>query len=82
MRARGDTVTTDELEQQTARQLDALRRELEGSGRTRQVTLVGGRHLERLRRDATVTEFIPLLVYRFTKEELVDGTREELPDSA
>lgn len=75
-------MTPDELEQQTARQLDALRREFEGSGCANQVTLVGSRYFEQLRRDATVTEFIPLLVYRFTKEELVHGTREELHDSA
>jgi hypothetical protein len=75
-------MTMTELEQQTARQLDALRRELEGSESAHHVTPVGNRHFAELRRAATVHDFIPLLVYRLTREELVSGTRETLHDSA
>lgn len=75
-------MTTDELARQTARQLEALRTELAGTPSAEQVTAVGNVHFERLRQEATVQDFIPLLVYRFTKEELVYSTRDRLHDAA
>lgn len=39
-------------------------------------------HYERISTDATVNDFIPLLVYRFTKEEFVSVSREELHHAA
>jgi hypothetical protein len=44
--------------------------------------VVGRRHLERLSRHATITDFIPLLVWRCTREELLGRRRGELRDAA
>ena len=46
------------------------------------VTAVGEAHYESLHGDATINEFIPLLVYRFAKEELARSERHELVDAA
>jgi hypothetical protein len=70
-------LTPEELERQTKGRLDALRSELGDRVAPEQVAVVGRRHFERLSRHATVTDFIPLLVYRFTREELL--YRETLP---
>jgi hypothetical protein len=43
-----------------------------------QVLAVGTSHYDRLQRDAAVNEFIPLLVYRFAREELVAARPAEL----
>ena len=64
-------LTPQELERQTAARLNALKRELGDSVAAEQVETVGRRHLQRLCRDAKVTDFVPLLVYRFAREELV-----------
>ena len=80
-------LTVEELERQTARQLDALRRELRETGSlgdtgSHEIDVVGRAHFDRLLREATITDFIPLLVYRLTKEEFVYTTRDELHDAA
>lgn len=75
-------MTTEELAHQTARQLEALRRELAGTPGAEHVSVVGNGHFERLTQEATIPDFIPLLVYRFTKEELVTSTRDQLHDAA
>jgi hypothetical protein len=46
------------------------------------VTAVGRAHYESLSRDAAVNDFIPLLVYRFAKEELIAGRRDDLHEAA
>jgi hypothetical protein len=67
----------EELEDQTARRLEALRREFGGDVPPDRIAAVGSFHFERLLSRATVTDFIPLLVYRCTKEELL---RDAQPD--
>jgi hypothetical protein len=46
------------------------------------VDAAGAAHFARLRADARVVELTPVLVYRFTREELVRARREELRASA
>ena len=71
-----------ELEQQIARRLDSLHGEL-GSRVSRQdVATLGRYHAERLLAHATVTDYVPLLVYRATKEDLLRGGRRPEPISA
>jgi len=65
---------TLELERQTAHQLTKLRRELAGRIASDQVTAVGRARYDVLREHATVNDFIPLLVYRFTKDEVLSDT--------
>ena len=55
-----------ELERQTARTLDALSEELNGRVDSDTVAYVGCLHFDRLVRHATVTDYIPLVVYRCT----------------
>ena len=71
-------MTSAELERQTEKLLGGLAFEFEESFRADEVIAIGNAYLERLSRDATVGDFIPLLVYRFTKEELASSTYEEL----
>ena len=59
----------------TARLLDALGRELRPDGDTDWLVARGRHHLERLLAQATITDYIPLLVYRSTKEDLLDARR-------
>jgi hypothetical protein len=75
-------MTAQEVEHQTARRLDALRDELGTHVAPERVTVVGRRHFERLTRHATITDFIPLLVYRYTREELLYSEPEQLTDAA
>ena len=75
-------LTRQELERQTAARLNALKRELGDSVAAEQVETVGRRHFERLRRTATVTDFVPLFVYRFVREELVYADSDSLHDAA
>jgi hypothetical protein len=75
-------LTAEELERQTTGRLDALRHELGDSVAPERVAVVGRRHFERLTRHATVTDFIPLLVYRFTREELLYREAVPLEDAA
>ena len=76
------TMTHEELAKQTARRLAALARELDGMADEQVVERVGTSHLQRLVQHATITDFIPLLVYRCTKDELMRGAEVELVRSA
>ena len=71
-----------ELERQTERRLDALFEELDGHVDSVTVAYVGRFHFDRLVRHATVTDYIPLLVYRCTKEDLLNGVRPRLDSAA
>lgn len=71
-----------ELERQLDKVFSDLVRDLGDNAAADHVTTIGHDHYERLIRDATVHDFIPLLVYRFTREELVHSRREELHDAA
>jgi hypothetical protein len=75
-------VNSDELERQMERLLRELQRDLEDSVPAARVTAVGRAHYESLHRGAAINDYIPLLVYRFAKEELVASRRDELQDSA
>jgi hypothetical protein len=75
-------LTPEELERHTAARLGALKRELGDSVASEQVDAVGRRHLERLRRTATVTDFVPLFVYRFAREELLYADGDRFHDAA
>jgi len=75
-------MTTEELEREIARQLDSLREELADSPLAQLVGDVGREHFVMLSRNATIPDFLPLLVYRFTREELIHGTRARLHVSA
>ena len=75
-------MTSQQLEAQMDRVLANLVRELAEVAPAGEITSVSREHYERLRGPASITEFIPLLVYRFTKEELVTSRREELHHAA
>jgi hypothetical protein len=75
-------VTTDELERQIDRLPHDLRRDLGDAVPAERIGAVSRAHYDMLRRDAVINDFIPLLVYRFAKEELVASTRDALSDAA
>jgi hypothetical protein len=75
-------MTAQELERVTARRLEALNHELAGRVAPDRVSAVGQRHFERLRRHARITDYIPLLVYRCTKDELLIGLEADLRQAA
>ncbi len=75
-------MTRQELEQQTNRQVETLRRELAGRVPDERVAEVGRKHVDRLRLHATIPDFIPLLVYRSAKEELLSATADQLHRAA
>ena len=70
------------LEAHTAALLDALRRELGPDGSADRIKAVGRHHYERLLADATITDYIPLLVYRFTREDLLGAKPEQMQAAA
>ncbi len=71
-----------ELERQMDKLLQDLLREVGDAFPPEQVRAVGYDHYERLRREATINDFIPLLVYRYAKADLVHGWREDLHEAA
>ncbi len=75
-------MTPQELEQQTARQVEALRQELADKVAAEQVGETCRFHFERLCLHATVNDFIPLFVYRFAKNDLLTGRAEDLHQAA
>jgi hypothetical protein len=75
-------MTDDELEAQMDRLFRELQRTFEGSVPAEWVDAVGHAYYERLRREAKVNDFIPLLVYRLTKEELFRIAAEDLSRAA
>lgn len=66
------------LDRQVERQLESLRREFADEIPASRVTAAGEAYFDRLRADARIPDFIPVLVYRFTREELVRAGSEEL----
>jgi hypothetical protein len=73
-----------ELKQQIQRRLDSLHRELAPHVTREDVATLGRYHTARLLAHATVTDYVPLLVYRATKEDLLNGGRmpEPIPAAA
>ncbi len=64
------------------RALDGLRREFEGEISAEQVTTTGTALFDQLRAEARINDFIPVLVYRYTREELIRSRRDELHRAA
>ena len=65
------TLNRREAEDQTAVLLQELERELTGTVSRRDIEVVGRDQFESLWQRATVSGFIPLIVYRQTKEDLL-----------
>jgi hypothetical protein len=61
------------LEKQIAHRIAALHRELGPHVAADQLARVSRHHTERLLATATVTDFVPQLVYRATKEDILWG---------
>jgi hypothetical protein len=70
------------LNDHVERVLDGLGRELADEIPATRVTSVGRGYFEQLRAEARITDFIPVLVYRFTREELRRCKRDELSEAA
>jgi hypothetical protein len=68
---RGVEVNEQELITHIERGLAALQREFADKVRADHVLEIGKDRFEALREHATITDFIPLLVYRQTREELL-----------
>jgi hypothetical protein len=77
----GDHAVDERLARRVEQQLERLRREFAGTIPPDEVTRAGEAQLARLRAGARIVEFIPLLVYRHTREALRAG-RDELHRSA
>ena len=71
-------MTTEELERQIDRVLHSLREHAGDGIDAARVHAVGLAHYESLHRHAAINDFIPLLVYRYAKEELTQIWRDEL----
>jgi hypothetical protein len=63
-------MNSEELERQTTRLLQTLRQELDQRITDEQIITTGQAHYRQLSNQATITDYIPLLVYRQTKEQL------------
>ena len=70
------------LDRQVDRQLESLRREFDEVIPASNVTEIGERYYDQLREEARINDFIPVLVYRYTRKELVEAGFEELHRSA
>ena len=75
-------MTSHDLELQMDRLLDDLQHDLEETVPAERVDAVARAHYESLSVGAAINDFIPLLVYRFAREELVRGSRDGLHDAA
>jgi hypothetical protein len=75
----GENVTSDaRLNRQIELGLENLHHEFADQLPASLVTAIGQAEFERLHATATITDFIPLLVYRYAREELVRIDGEEL----
>jgi hypothetical protein len=71
-----------ELKYHTAMLLHGLHHQFGDRFDSAYIDAVGQSHLERLVRDARVPNYIPLLVYRATRNELVATPEQPLRDAA
>jgi len=60
----------NEIERHAEVLLGGLRREFAGKVEPGEIEAVGGAHLRRLTRKATILDYVPILVYRATREDL------------
>ena len=70
------------LNHQVDRVLDSLGYKFLDEIEHDQVISVGRRHFEQLSADARINDFIPVLVYRGTRDELCRCKRDELSEAA
>jgi hypothetical protein len=75
-------VNTTELHVHTEQVLEALRREFTGKVPADAVTEIGRARLDALLAVATINDFVPLLVYRQTREALLSIGPEDLHRAA
>jgi hypothetical protein len=75
-------MTTEELERQMDKLPADLHRDLGGAVPLDRIRVVSNAHYAGLRRDAAINDFIPLLVYRFAREELVTAALHDLHEAA
>ena len=75
-------MTSEEIERQSDRLLSQLHNELGGAIEPERIAVIGRGHYDSLVQNAAINDFVPLLVYRFTKEELVDALTARLPKAA
>jgi len=71
-----------ELEEHVERRLDALYREFADVVPETEIGRLSEANLSALRSTATIYDYIPLLVYRFTREQLLRSAPDELHRSA
>jgi hypothetical protein len=71
-------VTTEDLERQIDRVMDALQEQADDDIDAARVHAVGLAHYESLHRHATINDFTPLLVTRCANEELTQIRCDEL----
>ena len=72
MSVTGGKVNEQELHAHLERGLENLRREFAGKVPAEHVTRIGRERFERMLENATITDFIPLLVHRQVREALLD----------
>jgi hypothetical protein len=62
--------------------LESLRREFADEQPASEVTAVGEAWFEALRANARIPDFVPVLGYRYAREELIGSERDELHRAA
>ena len=70
------------LNRQVEQSLERLQREFADDLPASRVTAVGQALFDELRRDARISDFIPILVYRYARDELIRCRRAELNRAA
>ncbi len=70
------------LDRQVGQALEGLRREFADEREASEVSAIGEACYETLRARARILDFIPLLVYRYTREELIQAERGDLHRAA
>lgn len=75
-------MTIETLERHMEAVYRNLYRDLGETVPAEQVRTVARAHYESVSREARINDFVPLLVYRFAKAELVTSRRDELHNAA
>ena len=70
------------LDEQVGHVLEGLRREFADEHDASEVSAIGEARYAALRARARIPDFIPVLVYRYTREELIQVEREDLHRAA
>jgi hypothetical protein len=75
-------MNNEELNRRVERQLENLRHEFADEVPAGEVTALGQAHFDQLVAEARINDFIPVLMHRFTREELLRVTHAELHRAA